>query len=85
LVADGLWVQIGEGKTMLRWSDRVEEVPDEVAKVRVDAEFCAAVRDGDAGAVRVPYAEALRTHRVGIALTESAATGSPVDLRTSHD
>ena len=86
LVADGLWVQIGETSTVLRWSDRVEEVPDEGAgKVRVDAEFCAAVRSGDAGAVRVPYAEALRTHRVGIALTESAVAGSPVDLRTSDE
>ncbi len=82
LVADGLCVEIGESTTVLRWSDQVEEVPDDgVAKVRVDAEFCDAVRRGDAGGVRVPYAQALRTHRVGIALTESIETGEPVALQ----
>jgi predicted dehydrogenase len=82
LVADGLSIEIGESQTVLRWSDHVEEVTDDgMAKVRVDAEFCQAVRSGDAGVVRVPYAEALRTHRVGIALTESASSGEPVDLR----
>jgi predicted dehydrogenase len=82
LVADGLSVEIGESTTVLRWSDQVEEVPDDgVAKVRVDAEFCDAVRRGDAGGVRVPYAQALRTHRVGIALTESIETGEPVALQ----
>ena len=81
LVADGLAVEIGETATLLRWPDHVEEVPDEgAAKVRVDADFCDAVRRGDAGAVRVPYAEALRTHRVGCALTESADRGHAIDV-----
>lgn len=82
LIADGLSIEIGESTTVLRWPDRVEEVPDDgVAKVRVDAEFCDALRRGDAEGVRVPYAQALRTHRVGIALTDSMGSGEPVDLR----
>jgi hypothetical protein len=41
------------------------------------------VRTGDPSAVRAPYAEALKTHRVGCALAESAGTGVPVDVK--HD
>ena len=82
LISDGLSIEIGESTTVLRWSDHVEEVPDDgVAKVRVDAEFCEALRRGEAAGVRVPYAQALRTHRVGIALTDSIDSGVPVDLR----
>jgi len=82
LISDGLSIEIGESTTVLRWPDHVEEVPDDgVAKVRVDTEFCEAVRRGDAAGVRVPYAQALRTHRVGIALTDSIDSGVPVDLR----
>lgn len=82
LVADGVVVEIGETETVLRWVDRVERVRDDgVSKRRIDAEFCDAVRRGDPSVVRVPYAEALRTHRVGCGLAESAARGSSVDLR----
>lgn len=81
LVADGVSIEVGETRTVLRWADRVEEIPDDgLSKRRVDAEFCDAVRRGDPTAVRVPYAEALRTHRVGCALAESARHGRPVDL-----
>jgi len=83
LVGDGVLVEVGETETVLDRRGEVERVPDAgVSKERVDAEFCAAVRAGDPAAVRVPYAEALRTHRVGCALVESAATGRPVDLDT---
>ena len=81
LVGDGVLVEVRETETVLHRGGEVERVPDEgVSKERVDAEFCAAVRAGDASAVRVPYAEALRTHRVGCALAESARTGRAVDL-----
>jgi myo-inositol 2-dehydrogenase / D-chiro-inositol 1-dehydrogenase len=81
LVADGLLVEVAETHTLLHHGGEVERVPDDgVSKVRVDAEFCAAVRSGDPSAVRVPYAEALRTHRVGCALAQSAQTGEPVRL-----
>lgn len=60
------------------------------AKVALDRAFVDAVRaphrgpvggpDGSSGSghVRVPYAEALRTHRLACALAESAASGAPV-------
>jgi predicted dehydrogenase len=81
LVADGLLVEVAETETRLHHGNDVERIADEgTSKVRVDAEFCAAVRSGDPTAVRAPYAEALRTHRVGLALADSAATGAWVDL-----
>jgi predicted dehydrogenase len=82
LVADGLLIEVTETETRLHRGGEVERLPDEgVSKVRVDDEFCAAVRACDPSAVRAPYAEALRTHRVGCALVESASTGAPVDVR----
>ncbi len=81
LLADGTAVEIDEARTVIRVGSDVEVVPDDgVSKARVDAEFCAAVRSGDPGAVRVPYPQALRTHRVGVALAEAARTGRTVDL-----
>jgi len=47
------------------------------AHVAVDREFLDAVT-GRREATRVPYAEALASHRVGCALAASAATGAPV-------
>ena len=86
LVADGLLVEVTETETRLHRDGEVERVSnDGVSKELVDAEFCAAVRSGDPSAVRVPYAEALRTHRVGCALAESARTGRPVDLTDVGD
>jgi predicted dehydrogenase len=45
----------------------------------VDRAFVDAVR-GIGNDVRVPYAEALRTHRLACALAASAATGKPARL-----
>jgi hypothetical protein len=39
-----------------------------------------AVQTGDRRGIRVPYAEALRTHRLTMRVTEAAACGRPVDL-----
>lgn len=53
--------------------------PDVDPRVAVDREFVDAALGRSAG-TRVPYDEALRTHRVACALATSAATGDPVDL-----
>jgi len=53
------------------------------AKVALDRAFVDAVQSGGSGGgadVRVPYAEALLTHRLGLALARSAAGGHPVRL-----
>ncbi len=58
----------------------MESDPD-TARVAVDAAFIAAVR-GEKHDVRVPYAEALRTHALALAVAEAAATGRPVAPRS---
>lgn len=58
----------------------VDSDPD-TARVAVDRAFIDAVR-GAGDDLRVPYAEALGTHALALAVAESAATGRPVRPRT---
>jgi myo-inositol 2-dehydrogenase / D-chiro-inositol 1-dehydrogenase len=79
VVADGLTLFVGEDTLVVRdgsGPSTVDGDPD-AARVAVDRAFVDAVR-GVGDDVRVPYAEALRTHRVACAIAESAATGAPV-------
>jgi predicted dehydrogenase len=81
VVADGLWLSVSESGLAIRadGADPVEEVvaaDPAAARVAVDRAFVDAVR-GIGDDVRVPYAEALRTHRLACALASSAATGRP--------
>ena len=81
VVADGLWLSVSENGLAIRadGADPVEEVvtaDPAAARVAVDRAFVDAVR-GIGDDVRVPYAEALRTHRLACALASSAATGRP--------
>jgi myo-inositol 2-dehydrogenase/D-chiro-inositol 1-dehydrogenase len=83
VVADGLWLSVGEDGLVIRegGADPVEEtVPADpaAARVAVDRAFADAVL-GVGNDVRVPYAEALRTHRLACALASSAATGRVVE------
>ena len=50
----------------------------------VDAEFVAAVR-GEREDTRAPYAEAVRSHLLGVAIAESARSGRPVRVGASPD
>jgi predicted dehydrogenase len=61
----------------VRTADGEQRVPGdpEAARVAVDRAFIDAVR-GLGDDVRVPYAEALRTHRLALAITRSQATGA---------
>jgi myo-inositol 2-dehydrogenase / D-chiro-inositol 1-dehydrogenase len=81
VVAEGLWLSVGEDGLAFRESgaDRVEELvaaDPAAARVAVDRAFVDAVR-GVGNDVRAPYAEALRTHRLACALAFSAVTGQP--------
>ena len=58
---------------------RTEHTPGEDPRITVDREFVQAVR-GEREHTRAPYAEAVRSHRVGCAVAESARTGQPVRL-----
>ena len=89
VVAEGLWLSVGEDGLAIRESgaDPVEELvagDPAAARVAVDRAFVDAVR-GIGNDVRAPYAEALRTHRLACALASSAATGQPVRLASSQE
>jgi len=80
IIADGLALELTE--TELRISTNTSPVtrsPGNDAKFDVDRAFVDAV-SGRGDDVRAPYAEALQTHRLGLAIAESAATGRPVSL-----
>src|SRR5690349_9843397 len=89
LVAEGLWLSVGEDGLVIRdgGADPVEELitaDPAAARIAVDRAFVDAVR-GTANDIRAPYAEALRTHRLACALASSAATGQPVRLASSPE
>lgn len=81
IYADGLALAITEDRLTVRDGDdewSLDTDPD-AARVAVDRAFIEAVRStGDD--VRVPYAEALRTHALATAIAGSAATGRPVTV-----
>ena len=79
VVADGLVLAITERELVIDDGER-RTVPVGVDPFRrEDADFVAAVR-GEPVTPRVPYAEALRSHRLTVAVAEAAATGRPVTL-----
>jgi predicted dehydrogenase len=78
--SDGLVLELTEaGLTLEDQQGRREVLPGEDPRVVVDREFLEAVR-GEREATRVPYAEALRTHRLACAVAGSASAGLPVPL-----
>jgi predicted dehydrogenase len=78
--ADGLALELSETRLLVDGQRVIED--DGLAKTRVDREFINAVQGKDAD-VRVPYGEALRTHRLALALAQSAAERRPVVLDDS--
>jgi myo-inositol 2-dehydrogenase / D-chiro-inositol 1-dehydrogenase len=80
VIADGLALGITERDLTVDAGGAVRTVPAGVDPLRrQDAEFVAAVR-GEPVRPRVPYAEALATHRVAVAAARAAATGTEVAL-----
>jgi predicted dehydrogenase len=79
--ADGLALSLTESALVVRDANGAEtvEVDPDSARVAVDRAFIEAVR-GEGDDIRVPYAEALRTHRLAVAVAESAAAGRPVSV-----
>jgi predicted dehydrogenase len=79
-VSRGLYLELSEaGLSSFDGTSRTDVSCAEDPRVAVDREFIEAVR-GERETTRVPYAEALRTHRLGCAIAESARTGLPVKL-----
>ena len=83
VVTPGLAVELSEERLVVHDGDGVREVTPQVdARLAVDEGFLALVR-GEEVPAAVPYAEALRTHRVCCALVASAAGAGEVRLRTA--
>lgn len=78
--SEGLVLELTETSlTVDDGTGRMVVAPQEDPRVAVDREFLEAVR-GEREQTRSPYAEALRTHRLACAVTESARTGAAVRL-----
>ncbi|WP_327040403.1 Gfo/Idh/MocA family oxidoreductase [Micromonospora ureilytica] len=84
ILADGLALAITEDGLSIHDADGERHVPadPEAARVAVDRAFVDAVR-GIGDDVRVPYAEALATQRLALAVADSARTGTTVRLATA--
>lgn len=84
IVAEGLVLRVGEDELLVSEDGREHRFrgdPDK-ARVAVDRAFIDAVRGLDDD-IRVPYPEALRTHRLACAVAESVRTGENVWLSGS--
>ncbi|KXK62006.1 oxidoreductase [Micromonospora rosaria] len=83
ILADGLALSLAEDGLLVRdaTGERYLAADPDGARVAVDRAFVDAVR-GVGDDVRVPYAEALRTQRLALAVAESARTGRAVSLPT---
>jgi predicted dehydrogenase len=73
IYADGLSLAVSETGLIVRDAGGEETTPSDPdsARVAVDRAFIDAVR-GDADDIRVPYAEALRTHELAVRIAEAA-------------
>jgi myo-inositol 2-dehydrogenase/D-chiro-inositol 1-dehydrogenase len=81
LYADGVALSLDEEDLVVRRLDGQDRrAPGNDAKAAADAAFVTAVRTGDAAGIRVPYEEALATHRVATAIARAAATGGVIEL-----
>lgn len=80
LVAPGLRLWLTEKELVVDDADGTRSVTAQVdGFLAEDREFVAAVR-GEGDGVRVPYAEALRTHRLVTAVAAAAETGGVVEM-----
>jgi myo-inositol 2-dehydrogenase / D-chiro-inositol 1-dehydrogenase len=80
IVSPGLAVELSESELVVRDAAGERRVtPANDARWEVDREFVEVVR-GRLREARVPYADALVTHRVACAMADSALSGEPVAL-----
>jgi predicted dehydrogenase len=80
--ADGLAIRITETSVAVRdgADESIVDCDPDAARIAVDRAFIDAVR-GAGNDVRVPYAEAMGTHVLALAVAESAASGRAVRPR----
>ncbi|MFI6320019.1 Gfo/Idh/MocA family protein [Nonomuraea sp. NPDC050556] len=75
--AEGIVLELGETELVVDGTTSI--AADDRAKTLVDRAFVDAVQGKEAD-VRVPYEEAVKTHRLALAVARSAAEGGPVTL-----
>jgi myo-inositol 2-dehydrogenase/D-chiro-inositol 1-dehydrogenase len=82
LYADGVALRLGEDalEVVQSGDEQARFVPTVDAKSAADRDFIAAVKSGDVTAVRAPYGEAARTHRLACAVAAAARSGMVVDV-----
>ncbi len=81
LYAQDMIVECGEFSLRVERPEGAETCEPQVDPFQAEDEaFVHAVRAGDATAIRVPYAEALRSHRLTMCAVEAAAKGRPVEV-----
>jgi predicted dehydrogenase len=83
--SSGLEIVAADGKATLAWNEAVWTTPAgresfTDAPSTLQRTFLQAVISGDASAIRQPYGDALKTHRLVIAANESALAGEVVSL-----
>ncbi|WP_433825371.1 Gfo/Idh/MocA family protein [Actinoplanes sp. CA-015351] len=81
IYADGLALALTETELVIRDGSGTEVIAGDpvIAHHAVDRAFVAAVR-GEQDDIRVPYAEAARTHDVALAVSASVAAGRPISV-----
>lgn len=80
LFAEGLAIELHEREVMVDVGAGRPVQHSQIDPVwHEDRDFIDAVK-GEANLVRCSYAEALKTHRVALAIAESARAGQPIDL-----
>lgn len=78
LIGHGLWVKIGRAATTVRVGRDTTIIASRLDPYAVEnALFIAAVRSGDPGAIRAPYADAVRTLQVTSEATQAMEDDAP--------
>lgn len=81
-VSDGMMIELAEFEIMVDVGQGRPVTPaDGDPFVRADRDFVDAVQ-GKENRIRVPYDEAIKTHRLGCAIAQSAAEARPIELTT---
>ncbi|OYO18681.1 oxidoreductase [Enemella dayhoffiae] len=82
-ISHGVHLALSEAELVVTRGEQVQRHRREAdPRELIDADFIAAVR-GEREQAVAPYADALASHRFALAITESAATGRPVELTPS--
>lgn len=81
ITPDALYELTPRSLRVRRMQENTEKQPAVDPYLLENQAFVKAVRSGTPGEIRCDYAEALRTHRLTMAIVESARSGQPVEVQ----